>query len=295
VATVKGILRALSTVLSQAVEDELLMANPALRMGKYLRQGDEPKREIQPLTRPEITHLLAVTKELYPRWHPLLLCALRTGLRQGELLGLRWADVDFTGRFIAVNQNLVRGIIATPKNHQRRRVDMSGQLAEALAAERLRQRQHALKTGKPSPEAVFPSADRTMLDEANVRHMFYRILEKAQLRRIRFHDLRHTFATLLILQGESLAYVSDQLGHRSIQVTVDIYGHAVPGGNRAAVDRLDDASLTAPNGTPAAPDGADEDHANALSALNGMVSLNFASWNLISGWLARLDGLRRAG
>jgi integrase len=67
----------------------------------------------------------------------LLLCALRTGLRQAELLGLRWADVDFAGRFIAVNQSLVRGIIITPKNHQRRRVDMSGQLAEALAAERL--------------------------------------------------------------------------------------------------------------------------------------------------------------
>jgi integrase len=210
VATVKGILRALSTVLSQAVEDELLMANPALRTGKYLRQGDEAKREIEPLARPEITHLLAVTKEHLPRWHPLLLCALRTGLRQGELLALRWADVDFAGRFIAVSQNLVRGA-TTPKNHQRRRVDMSGQLAEVLAAERLRQRQ--LKTGKDRPEAVFPSADGTMLDEANVRHMFYRILDKAELRRIRFHDLRHTFATLPILQGESLAYVRDQMGH----------------------------------------------------------------------------------
>jgi integrase len=272
IATVKGILRALSTVLSQAVEDELLMANPALRMGKYLRQGDEPKREIQPLARPEIVHLLAAAKEHFPRWHPLLLCAVRTGLRQGELLGLRWADIDFTGRFIAVNQNRVRGTITTPKNHQRRRVDMSAQLAEVLAAERLRQRQHALKTGTASPEAVFPSADGTMLDEANVRHMFYRILEKAQLRRVRFHDLRHTFATLLILQGESLAYVRDQLGHRSIQVTVDIYGHAVPGGNRAAVDRLDDAPLAAPNVTPAAPAGGADDQTNVLSALNGMVS-----------------------
>ena len=62
-------------------------------------------------------------------------------------------------------------------------------------------------------------------------------------------------------------YVRDQMGHRSIQVTVDIDGHAVPGGNRAAVDRLDDAPLTAPNVTPAAPSGADEDRANALSAI----------------------------
>ena len=69
------------------------------------------------------------------------------------------------------------------------------------------------------------------------RH-FYRCLEKAELRRIRFHDLRHTFASLLLTNGESLAYVKDQLGHSSISMTVDVYGHLVPGANRAAMDRL---------------------------------------------------------
>lgn len=67
-----------------------------------------------------------------------------------------------------------------------------------------------------------PPTLEPILDEANVRHLFDRVLEKAELRRIRFHDLRHTFASLLIQQGESLAYVRDQMGHRSIQVTVDI-------------------------------------------------------------------------
>lgn len=69
------------------------------------------------------------------------------------------------------------------------------------------------------------------------------------MRRIRFHDLRHTFASLLIAQGKSLAYVKDQMGHSSIQVTVDVYRHLVPGGNRAAVDRLDDDSVTQPSAT----------------------------------------------
>ena len=59
------------------------------------------------------------------------------------------------------------------------------------------------------------------------------------MRRIRFHDLRHTFASLLLQNGEGLPYVKEQMGHSSIQVTVDIYGHLVPGGNRAAVDKLD--------------------------------------------------------
>jgi integrase len=71
---------------------------------------------------------------------------------------------------------------------------------------------------------------------------------------MRFHDLRHTYASLLIAQGESLAYVRDQLGHSSIQVTVDVYGHLVPGSNRSAVDRLDDPYLVAPQWHPEAPE-----------------------------------------
>jgi integrase len=67
---------------------------------------------------------------------------------------------------------------------------------------------------------------------------FHKCLTKAGLRRIRFHDLRHTFASLLIQNGESLAYVKDQLGHASIKMTVDVYGHLVPGANREAVNRL---------------------------------------------------------
>ena len=70
--------------------------------------------------------------------------------------------------------------------------------------------------------------------------MFSKALTAAKLRRVRFHDLRHMFASLLIEQGESLAYIRDQLGHSSIKVTVDTYGHLVPGGNRQAVDRLDE-------------------------------------------------------
>ena len=67
---------------------------------------------------------------------------------------------------------------------------------------------------------------------------FYKCFEKAGLRHIRFHDLRHTFATLLLQNGESLAYVKDQLGHSSIRMTVDVYGHLVPGANRQAVNKL---------------------------------------------------------
>lgn len=77
------------------------------------------------------------------------------------------------------------------------------------------------------------------------------MLQKAGLRQIRIHDLRHTFASLLLQQGESVVYVKEQLGHASIQITVDTYGPLIPGANRGAVDRLDDA-WTQPDGNPGA-------------------------------------------
>lgn len=78
------------------------------------------------------------------------------------------------------------------------------------------------------------------LEPNRVREAFFQALKHAGLWRIRFHDLRHSFASWLIANGESLAYVKEQLGHHSIQITVDTYGHLVPGANRKAVNALDD-------------------------------------------------------
>jgi hypothetical protein len=103
--------------------------------------------------------------------------------------------------------------------------------------------------------------------------------------------LRHTFASLLIQQGESVAYVKEQMGHSSIQITVDVYGHLVPGGNRAAFDRLDDAQ---PSATQAQPDAVFAPPRQRVSRLQSVVSLNFASWNRVLPWLRTIDELRRA-
>jgi integrase len=251
--TVKGIVRTLSTMLSQAVEDEKLMANPALRPGRYLRRGDEPKPEINPLTRDEAGHLVATAKVHFPRWYAFVLCALRTGLRLGELLALQWGDLDWNSRFLLVQRNIVYGVITSPKSHQRRRVDMSAQLTTALLEWRRHLRARALQKGTELSPWVFPSLIGTELEARNVRHVFKRLLEKAELRNIRVHDLRHTNASLLLQQGESIVYVKEQLGHASIQITVDTYGHLIPGANRGAVDRLDDAS-TQPSATQAQPE-----------------------------------------
>jgi integrase len=132
------------------------------------------------------------------------------------LLALQWRDIDWHSGFVLVQRNLVKGVLTSPKSHQRRRVDMSSQLASTLLAWRRHQRERCLERGVAVPEWVFASFDGNALEERNVRTAFTRLLEKAGLRHIRIHDLRHTYASLLLQQGESVVYVIEQLGHSSI-------------------------------------------------------------------------------
>jgi len=132
--SVRGIVRTLSVVLSQAVDDGLLIANPALGMRKYLRRGDEPEPEMDPFTKDEAELLIATAAKHFPEWHPWVLTGLRTGLRISELIALQWGDLDWHGRYIQVRRGLVRRRVTTPKNHQQRRVDMSPQLRAVFAS-----------------------------------------------------------------------------------------------------------------------------------------------------------------
>ena len=270
VGTVRGVVRTLSTILSQAVDDELLPANPALRMGKYLRQADDPEPQIDPFTRDEAAHVVATAFEQFPDWHPWVLTGLRTGMRSGELLGLQWGDIDWRGRTLTVTRNIVQGLLTTPKNHQRRRVDLSHQLLVALRLWRRRQRAAWLKVGRPRPEWVFSSVTGTALDESNVRKAFNRLLDAAGLRRRGPHQMRHTFASLLLAAGEPITYVSRQLGHRDASITLRVYAHWLPDTSaRKGVDRLDDAQ---PSATPAQPEALTVNEKNQLSRLAGVVS-----------------------
>jgi integrase len=225
-------------------------------VGRFNKRRDGDKK-IDPFTREELSALMEAAREKMPHYYPLLLCAARTGIREGELIGLKGSDIDFHGRFIHVQRNIFQRKVTSTKSHKTRRVDMSRQLTDVLdkllhkrKADALRQemerpheerRGHAEVLNEVLDGWLFTTPRGSQLESANMRNrMFYRLLDTAGLRRVRFHDLRHSFATLLIEQGESLVYVKDQLGHSSIQITVDTYGHLVPGGNRQAVDKLDD-------------------------------------------------------
>jgi integrase len=89
------------------------------------------------------------------------------------------------------------------------------------------------------------------MEQNYIRRIFKRVLKKAGIREMRLHDTRHTFASLLLSNGESPVYVKEQLGHSSIQITVDIYGHLIPSSNRKAVNRLDNSQQSATHTQPA--------------------------------------------
>ena len=130
----------------------------------------------------------------------------------------------------------------TPKSKKSRRVDMSRELRRVLLGLRDERLLAAFGKGKSdiSGELVFPSEAGTPIEMNNfIARVFKPLLTTAGFRSIRFHDLRHSFGSLLNQTGTSLAYVRDQMGHSSIQVTVDTYGHLIPGANITFVDRLD--------------------------------------------------------
>ena len=254
-STIGHIKNVVSGVLTNAVDDELIELNPTLRLGRNFMQkisdaiksrkvsnGHETEGQADPLSSEELKLLLDTVHQYFTDHYLLFLFLARTGCRIGEALGLKWGDIDFNGRFINLRRSLSRGRITTLKNKRERQVDMSLQLVETLQAYRLRCKQKGLALGLGAePEYVFTNSNGTFMDVNNWRRrVFNKALEKAKLRRIRIHDMRHTYATLRISKGDNIADASHQLGHHSPKFTMDFYYHWMPGKKKSEVDALDD-------------------------------------------------------
>lgn len=151
-------------------------------------------------------------------------------------------NVDLNGRFIEVRHSLVRGRLSTPKSGKSRRVDMSLQLTENLKTHFKKSIEKVIKTGLgDAPAYVFTNGVGHPIDKDTWRRrVFAKALKRAGLRKIRIHDLRHTYATLRITKGDNIADVSNQLVHHSVKLTLDTYYHWMPGKNKSEVDSLDD-------------------------------------------------------
>jgi len=190
------------------------------------------------LTQGEVDLFLSTCKEHERPYYPIFLTAFRTGLRLGELVGLQWQDIDWNGRFIRVRRAVRRGVVGETKTGRERSVDMTDQLYEGLQALQRQRKREGLKTGTGLGPYLF-HRNGDPISQNSVRNVFKRVLEKAGLRNIRIHDIRHSYASLLLSAGVSPVYVKEQLGHTNISMTVDIYGHWIRSTDRGAVNKLD--------------------------------------------------------
>jgi integrase len=179
-------------------------------------------------------------------YYPVIYTAVSTGLRQAELLGLRWRDIDLGMLSISVSQVLYkrRGVCVfkEPKTaHSRRRVAMTPKLASFLREYRIEREWFYHELGKQFglDDLVFTSVEGKPVDPCVVSHTFARIAKQAGLGGIRFHDLRHTFASLMLLRGAKPKVISEALGHSSVAFTMDVYSHIIDGMQEDAMALLD--------------------------------------------------------
>jgi integrase len=215
------------------------------------RLGFQRKKDRKPITvftPDEVEAILEKCQEYRPQWYPLFLMAFRAGLRLGECLALEWADINWRQGYVLVQRSFRNGRTPPTKNGRPRRVDMTDQLQSVLKKLQLKRREEALRLGMDEPLPIIFHTDGKPTSQNTIRNIWKRLLAKCGLEYRKLHSARHTFASLLISRGESLAYVKELMGHSSIQITVDIYGHILPTENRSILNSLD-----APKHTPYAP------------------------------------------
>ncbi|MBA3823620.1 MAG: site-specific integrase [Ktedonobacterales bacterium] len=237
----------LHSALHRALKD-------ALKMGLIQRNVTEmvspPRRrhhEMIPLSKDQARALL--TSVFGDKFEAVFVLALTTGMREGEIFGLSWPDVDLAKKSLVVRVGLKeaekgRAIGKTKTTSSRRRIALSQNVVDALTRHRERQREEKTKAGElwdSSFDLVFPNHfGRPLIPDNFVkRHFKPRLKQLGISEDTRFHDLRHTCATLLLADGVNIKVVSEMLGHADISITLRIYAHVLPGMHEIAADSMD--------------------------------------------------------
>jgi integrase len=241
-ATVHKLHVVLHKALKAAVSDGLIPRNPtaSLKLPRIIRE------EIDPLDQEEARRLL--TAACGDRLEALYVLALNTGMRQGELLALKWEDVDLERSVLRVRRTLSRTdnayVVGEPKTKKSRRtIRFTAGAAMALKVHLSRQLEEMERMGTLYQPGglVFASTTGTIINPSNLRNRSFKpLLKHAGLRPIRFHDLRHTCATLLLSKNVNPKIVSEMLGHSSIAITLDTYSHVLPTMQESAIRALEE-------------------------------------------------------
>ncbi|MGO9057358.1 MAG: tyrosine recombinase XerC [Candidatus Binataceae bacterium] len=238
--TVQLALVILRHALSQAVKWNLAARNVA----KLVDTPKVERTEIKPFSPEQAREFVAAVRG--KPWSAAYITALVLGLREGELLGLRWVDVDLEARSLRIVQTVQRTkagrIFARPKTERSRRtLALSESLVAVLRGHKARQAEQRLAAGSDWQDMglVFTSRIGTPIEVSNLHRNFKGILREAGLPNIRLHDLRHSAASLLLAQGVHARAIMEQLGHSRISVTMDTYAHIMPAMMREVADKME--------------------------------------------------------
>ena len=231
--TLRKILVNLGQILKYAVRKKYIASNPIIDIEKPKMRSNAGKK-IEFLQPHEIRTLLENASE--GEYRMLLLMAVMTGMRQGELLGLQWGDIDWINNQVNVRRTFNHARFYEPKTKTSyRKIDLAPIVISELKKWKLQCLPNKL-------ELVFPNEEGNPICGENlVKRHFKPALRRSGIREIRFHDLRHTYASLLIDQGEHPKYIQEQMGHSSINITMDVYGHLMKAVNSEATRKLQQA------------------------------------------------------
>ena len=217
--TVNHLLTTLGTAFNWAINNNYMMYNPVSRVKKLKVQ----QKEIEFLTEEEIKKVLEVAETEYPDFYPILITTIYSGMRRGEILGLTWDCINFDKSIIKVRKSLYKGTLSTPKTDcSIRDIQVPSKLIQVL-------KQYKKFAVENEFNLVFTQKNGKPIDADNLMNRRYRkILKLAGVKQIRFHDLRHTYASLLISKDLNFKYIQKQMGHSSFEVTMNTYAHLMP-------------------------------------------------------------------
>jgi len=230
--TLRKILVTLNQIMTYAVRHKYISYNPVRDAERPRGQGTVKDKKISVLSVEDIKTLLEQVTD--KKYHTLFMLAITTGARQGELLGLKWSDIDWSNSQIHIQRTFNKGRWFAPKTKgSERRIDIGPSTVKAL-------KEWKLACPPNDLNLIFPNGSGQPINYSNMMNRVYLpALEESGIDRIRFHDLRHTTASLMIEQGENIKYIQSQLGHSSPTVTLNVYAHLMKPTNQEAACRLE--------------------------------------------------------
>ena len=218
--------RILHAALEQAVKENLLPSNPC----KAVETPKERNREMETWNSQQVNKFLEAAEE--SKHHALFYIALNTGMRRGELIGLTWEDIDLDKQKIEVKRQMVRTdngleFKEVKSEASKRTIPLTDNVVKFLKSHKIKQGEKKLSAGAAynDRDLVFCNKAGHAIDSTNLNREFKRVIERAKVPDIRFHDLRHTFATLFIENGGAIKTLQQILGHTSVTITMDTYSH----------------------------------------------------------------------